>query len=139
MAIKYSPKVGQILLCDFDGMKEPEMIKRRPVLVIGTKPNGHGLVTIACLSTTKPDVAMDYHLLLDDNHMPRNKFFERGNTWLKGDMIYTMSFERLSFVALGKENGRRQYFQNRLSRENMKKVYSCVLHGLHIGAIAEHL
>ncbi|EPI2684581.1 type II toxin-antitoxin system PemK/MazF family toxin [Vibrio cholerae] len=138
LAIKYSPKVGQILMCDFSGFREPEMVKTRPVLVIGTRPNGHNLVTIVALSSTEPDKRQSYHLPLDDNHLPRHKFF-KGNTWVKGDMIYTLSFDRLSYVCLGSENRKRMYFQNRLSREVMKEVYSCVLNGINLGALSQHL
>lgn len=126
-------------MCDFGGFKAPEMIKSRPVLVLNTRPNGHRLVTITCLSTTAPEKPQPHHMQLDDNHLPRHKFFRGGTTWVKGDMIYTLSFDRLSYVSLGSDNGKRIYFQNRLGRETMKEVYSCVLHGLNLGALSQHL
>ena len=139
MAIRYSPKVGQILMCNFSGFKEPEMVKDRPVLVVGTRPNGHGLATVVCLSTTEPDRPQPYHMQLDDNHLPRHRFFRGGSTWVKGDMVYTLSFDRLTYVSLGTEKGKRQYFQNRLGRETMRGVYSCLLHGINLGHLSEHL
>ncbi|MEZ8719356.1 type II toxin-antitoxin system PemK/MazF family toxin [Vibrio splendidus] len=139
MAIKFSPKVGQILMCDFYGLRQPEMVKNRPVLVVGTKPDGHQLVTVVALSTVAPEKPQNYHMQLEDNQLPRNKFFSRGTTWVKADMIYTLSFERFNYVSLGVDNGKRVYFKNRLGRESMKKVYSCVLHGLHLGNLSDHL
>ncbi|MDC5702974.1 type II toxin-antitoxin system PemK/MazF family toxin [Vibrio europaeus] len=139
MGLKYSPKVGQILMCNFNGFKEPEMVKDRPVLVIGTRPNGHRLATIVCLSTTEPDRIQPYHMQLDDNHLPRHRFFNKGTTWVKADMVYTLSLDRLSYVSLGSMNGKRQYFQNRLGRETMKEVYSSVLHGFNLGHLSDYL
>jgi len=127
-------------MCDFNGFKAPEMVKRRPVLVIGTKPSGHRLVTIICLSSTEPNIKMNYHLQLDDNQLPRTKFFNGGKTWVKADMIYTLSFDRLNLILLGRgANGQRKYFQDRLGRNTMKEVYKCVLNGLHIGSLSSHL
>ncbi|MDL5025630.1 type II toxin-antitoxin system PemK/MazF family toxin [Vibrio sp. TMPB1044] len=139
MTIRYSPKIGQILMCDFSGFKAPELIKNRPVLVINTRPNGHRLVSIVGLSTTPPKPPQPYHLKLDDNNLPRHRFFQGAPTWVKGDMLYTVSFDRLSYISLGSEKGKRIYFQNRLGRETMRNVYSCTLHGLNLGFLAEHL
>ncbi len=71
-------------------MKEPEMVKRRPVIVIKSSRYGpKELVQVACLSTATPEPQMAYHMLIDDKYLPRDKFFEGKETWLKGDMIYT--------------------------------------------------
>ncbi|MEZ8704158.1 type II toxin-antitoxin system PemK/MazF family toxin [Vibrio cyclitrophicus] len=139
MGLKHSPKVGQILMCDFKGMKEPEMVKRRPVIVIKSSRYGPKLVQVACLSTAAPEPQMDYHMLIDDKYLPRDKFFEGKETWLKGDMIYTMGFERLDLIRLGFENGKRVYFGQSLSRENMKNIFTCVLHGMNLGHLSNHL
>lgn len=140
MAIKYSPKAGQILMCDFQGFKAPEMVKNRPVLVLATRPNGHRLVSVTCLSTAVPTKVENYHLKLDTKHLPPDKFFRKKDTWVKGDMIYTVSFDRLDLIKLGKTaQGKRKYFVDRLEKNMMKKVYSCVLHGLDLGALGVHL
>lgn len=126
-------------MCDFAGLKAPELIKNRPVIIIGTRPNGHKLASVVGLSTQPPINTQPYHMELDDTHLPRHRFFRGAKTWVKGDMLYTVSFERLSYVSLGSEKGKRIYFQNRLGRETMKNVYSCVLHGLNLGFLSEHL
>ena len=139
VAIKYSPKAGQILMCDFHGFTAPEMIKNRPVLVLATRPNGHRLVSITCLSTASPTPIEKHHFKLDAKHLPKSKFFKEKDTWIKADMIYTVSFDRLELIRIGSNQGKRIYFQDRLGRETMKKVYSCMLHGLNLGALSAHL
>lgn len=127
-------------MCDFQGFKAPEMVKRRPVLIVGTKPAGHRLATIVCLSTRKPEHEMPYHMKIDGHHFPDHKFFNGQENWLKGDMIYTVSFDRLDLIRVArKQDGKRAYFQNRLCRDTMKSVYTCVLEGLHIGGLSKHL
>ncbi|WP_422463325.1 MULTISPECIES: type II toxin-antitoxin system PemK/MazF family toxin [unclassified Endozoicomonas] len=78
MAIKYHPKVGSILMCDFSqGFKEPEMTKKRPVLVVSSIRKRGGLVTVACISTSTPNPVEPYHYLLPKASMPRMKEFHR--------------------------------------------------------------
>ncbi|WP_407334350.1 type II toxin-antitoxin system PemK/MazF family toxin [Enterovibrio sp. 27052020O] len=139
MAIQYSPQVGQILMCDFKGMKEPEMVKRRPVIVTRSSRKGPKLVQIACLSTAKPEPTLNHHMHIEDKFLPRDDFFQGKETWLKGDMLYTVSFDRLDYIRLGRDNQKRIYFKQSLSRENMRKVLSCVLHGMNLGHLCEHL
>ncbi len=139
MAIKYSPKVGQILMCDFNGFKAPEMVKNRPIIILSTRPNGHKLVSVTCLSTAVPTKEEQYHLKMDAKHLPRTKFFRDKETWLKGDMVYTVGFDRLNLIKVGMDKGKRIYHLDRLSRDTMKGVYSCVLHGLNLGVLHQHL
>jgi len=140
MGLKYSPYVGQILMCDFHGMKEPEMTKRRPVIVLRASRYGPKLATIACLSTSEPKPSQQYHLKMDNALLPNIDFFQDKETWLKGDMIYTVSHERLDLIKLGRlDGGKRQYFQQKLSRDHMREVYTCVLHGINLGGLSGHL
>lgn len=38
MALRFHPKPGTILMCDFDtGFQVPEMVKKRPVIVLSPK------------------------------------------------------------------------------------------------------
>lgn len=145
MPITFHPRVGQILICDFsEGFKEPEMVKSgRPVLVIA--PSIHGrdprLVTIVGLSSVEPQKVMPFHLKLPKATLPQLGNFQENDTWLKGDMVYSVGFHRLDLIRLNKRgaDGKRIYFTNALSRERMREVYSCVLHGLNMGAMAVHI
>ena len=144
MAITFHPKVGQILMCDFTvGFVQPEMVKRRPVLVISSGLRGRGsLVTIVALSTTPPPREMEYHLALPKRSLPNISGFQDRVTWVKGDMIYTVGFHRLDLIQLRKrhpDTGKRMYYSDRLGRDRMKEVYRCVLHGLSLGQLGAHL
>ena len=98
------------------------------------------LTTVVALSTTPPDPICNYHYLLPRASLPQIGQFQTNDTWVKGDMVYAVGFHRLDQIKLGKKkDGKRLYFTNRLGRETMKEVYSCVLHSIGIGAIAKHL
>lgn len=144
VAITFHPKPGQILECDFsNGFKEPEMVKRRPVIVLTPSMKGRqNLVTVVCLSTKKPEEECSFHYKLPKASMPQLGRFQKSATWVKADMIYTVGFHRLDLIRLGKRDpktGQRFYFDRRLSREQMKKIYGCVLHGFSLGYLAEYL
>jgi len=143
VAIHYHPKVGQILMCDFTkGFKEPEMVKKRPALVISSFQGRGKLITVVCLSTTLPNPVMNFHYLLPKTSLPQVGRFQTHDTWVKADMIYTVGFDRLNLIQLGKHDtrtGKRLYFLDRLGREQMKAIYSSLLHGINLGKLAQHL
>lgn len=144
MAIQFHPKVGQILMCDFtEGFKAPEMVKKRPVLVISpsmkSRPN---LVTVIPLSTTEPNPKEPYHYSLPAKSMPKTRHFQSKETWLKGDMVYVVGFHRLDLIRLNERcpsTGKRKYFDTRLGREQMKAVYGCLLASLNLSHLAKYV
>jgi len=141
MAITFHPNVGQLLMCDFIGFKAPEMVKKRPVLVI-TPPHkgGSKLVTVVPLSTSKPSTIMEYHYQIPNQCLPKTSFFMNSETWIKGDMIYTVGFDRLDLIKIGKDSqGKRTYYRNKLGRDRMSDIYKCVLHGINLGDLSKHL
>lgn len=145
MAITFHPSPGQILLCDFSkGFKEPEIVKSgRPVIVLTPNLKGRtGLVTVIPLSTQAPAQIMPYHYKLPKSCMPQIGFFQNKDSWVKGDLIYTVGFHRLNLILLGKRDpttNKRLYYKDKLSAEYMREIYSCVLHGLDLGALSRHL
>ncbi|MBT7307166.1 MAG: type II toxin-antitoxin system PemK/MazF family toxin [Gammaproteobacteria bacterium] len=144
MAITFHPRPGQILLCDFsNGFKAPEMVKSgRPVVVISKPIEGRSnLVTILCLSTVEPNPVESFHYRIPKNSMPQLGRFQRSDSWVKGDMIYTVGFHRLDLIRLGKRDvgGKRVYFLQKLGRDQMKEIYKCALHGVGLGNLCEHL
>jgi mRNA interferase MazF len=131
-------------MCDFtQGFKEPELVKHRPVLVITPSMIGRpDLVTIVGLSTREPIPARNYHYMIPKNSMPQIGKFQEKDTWVKADMIYTVGFHRLNLIQLGKKDPhtqKRQYFTQKLGREQMKQIYTCVLHGINLGSLTPHL
>jgi uncharacterized protein YifN (PemK superfamily) len=144
VAISFHPRPGQILYCDFsEGFKPPEMVKKRPVIVISKPIQGRGaLVTIVALSTTVPQPIKPFHYKLPKASMPQLGRFQEKDTWVKGDMLYTVGHHRLDLIRLNKRNpdtGKRVYFKDVLGRQQMKQIFSCVLEGLGLGTLADHL
>jgi uncharacterized protein YifN (PemK superfamily) len=92
MALSFQPKVGNVLMCDFEGYVAPEMIKKRPVVVIARNRANNQLVTVVPLSTTAPEVMETHHYRLPLNPVPAHK----GETcWAKCDMLATVSITRM--------------------------------------------
>lgn len=143
MAITFHPRPGQLLLCDFSqGFKEPEMVKsKRPVIILKIGSNTN-LVTIVPLSTKKPEKVMPYHYQLPKSCMPQLGMYQSSDSWVKGDLIYTVGFHRLDLIRLNKRDpnsGKRVYFNSRLSRARMAEIYACVLHGLNLGHLTPYI
>ncbi len=142
MALKYHPEPGTLLMCDFENFRRPEMIKTRPVIVVSPKlKRCSGLCTIVAISTVEPIPAQHYHMPLDSSLLPQTAFFQRSPSWVKGDMIYRVSFDRLNLIQIGKNpvTGKRDYFTDRLDDETMKLVYGCIMTSINIGHIKHHL
>lgn len=144
MAIIFHPRPGQILLCDFSqGFKEPEMVKsKRPVIILTGAITGRAnLVTVAPLSTVEPEPIQPYHYKIPKRSMPMLGKFQDSDSWLKGDMIYTVGFHRLDAIQLGKKSsdGKRLYFLDRLGKDQMKQIYQCILHGLNLSQLVPYV
>ncbi len=128
----YSFKPGHIVMCDFHGFIVPEMVKHRPVIIIKSWGIGeHGLATVVPLSSTKPKYLKPFHYRLPKNLLPNDRFFQSKETWLKGDMVNTVSHKRLSFIRVGKHSdGRRKYFHQRLNSDQREVIQQCLISGL---------
>jgi mRNA interferase MazF len=142
--ITIHPNPGQILFCDFSqGFKAPEMVKnKRPVVILTGVIRGRSkLVTVVPLSTVAPELPQPYHYMIPKQSMPMVGKLQDNDSWLKGDMIYTVGFHRLDLIQLGKrgENGKRQYYKDRLGRDQMRQIYQCVLHGLNLSKLVPHV
>lgn len=143
MALQFHPKPGTILMCDFSaGFTEPEMVKKRPVLVISPKMKKcSGLCTVVAISTVKPEPIEKWHYQLPKASMPHAKLFQKNDSWIKGDMIYRVGFHRLDLIKLDREpgTGKRAYFRQSLGRDQMAAVYACVLHSLNLSHLQQHI
>lgn len=127
------PRQGSILICDFSGFVEPEMTKRRPVIVVSRKiasrPN---LCTIVPLSTTEPKVILPMHYLLELDTLLPSPYNSR-QQWVKGDMLYALRFERFFYFRTGKDStGRRLYYYPVVSPEQLSKIQKCIMAGLGV-------
>lgn len=121
--------------CDFSKFSAPEMTKKRPVLVLSPIPRNSRKKTciIAALSTTEPNPVQNYHMKLTINGvLPQNVTSE---CWLKGDMIYSVSYERLTMYWTHKtEEGKRKYWTYALPLEHLIQARKTVAKaiGLHL-------
>lgn len=141
MSIDHHPGLGCIVTCDFDqGFKAPEMVKRRPVVVISPQTSWRpGLCTVVGLSTTAPQPQRPYHCVIElDPPLPPPWTAEM---WVKGDMVAAVGFHRLGLIRLGRDEAgkRRIYRMNVLSTEQLKKVRACVLHSIGLFQLTKHL
>lgn len=133
MTLTFHPKRGTILECDFRGFVQPEMLKRRTVVVLSPQISGRpGLCTIVPLSLTEPKIIKPYHLeIFFTPSLPYP--YESDSKWLKGDMVYAVSFSRLNLLCIGTDaSGKRTYDIRVLDDVVMRKVEDCVLNGLGI-------
>lgn len=141
MAIREHPPPSSILMCDFSaGFRLPEMVKRRPVVVLSPKIRARpGLCTVVALSTSPPDPVMSYHCQVDFDP-PLPDWMVSHGVWVKGDMVAAVGFHRLDFISFGKsKSGKRRYYYSTLSPQNLKKIRSCVLHGIGLSSLTKYL
>ncbi|MBQ0114176.1 MAG: type II toxin-antitoxin system PemK/MazF family toxin [Bacteroidales bacterium] len=130
--ILYYPKMGEILICNYNGFKEPEMVKIRPVVVISPKHrSGSRLCTVVPLSTTTPIPQKDYHYLLKlERKLP--KPFDSSTCWVKADMINTVSLDRLDLIRCGKIQGKRNYFRAKVTKDQLQEIQQSIKNALGI-------
>jgi mRNA interferase MazF len=141
MALAEHPAIGLVLTCNFEpGFRAPEMVKRRPVVVISPKMRGRpDLCTVVALSMTAPIPPLACHAQIDITP-PLPSHYESCGVWVKGDMVYTVALHRLDFIRLPKDqNGKRRYYLHSLSHDNLQKIRRCVLHGIGLGTLTNHL
>jgi mRNA interferase MazF len=136
MAIEHHPKIGTVLRCDFEpGFRAPEMVKRRPVIVVSPRLRKRdGLCTVVPLSTTTPNELMPYHYKIKfDPPLPAP--YEAPEQWVKADMLATVAFHRLKFLQGPKpkeRQGKRKNIIHVISQADLEAVQRCMLHALGI-------
>jgi mRNA interferase MazF len=133
--ITYHPPPGSILRCDFSGFKPPEMNKHRPVLVLSPRPRNRSSDTciVAALSTTEPHEILDHHMLICLSG-DKPKILQE-HCWLKGDMMYTVAYNRLNLYTSSKAviTGKRIYWQVPVDAPTLAQARKCAASaiGLH--------
>jgi mRNA interferase MazF len=134
MGVQYHPGQGAIVICDYStGFIIPEMVKRRPVIVICKQMQGRPrLCTVVPLSTTPPDPVLRHHAEIKLPFVLPHPF-TADMQWVKGDMINAVSFDRLNLIQLGKDHsGKRRYLTTRIGPELLTIVQGCVAEGLSL-------
>ena len=140
MPLKFHPEQGTILICDFKGFVPPEMVKRRPVVVVSPRFRTRDrLCTVVPLSTTPPRPKCGYHLEITlDEPLPAP--YNETSMWAKADMLCAISHDRLQLPFIGKDaKGNRIYDERRLPDQVFQELLVCILTGLGLHRLTSHL
>lgn len=139
MPLPFHPNQGLIVICDFEGMKAPEMVKRRPAIVLTPRRRGGDrLTTILPVSTTPPGIELEHHYnLFVDPALPQP--YTNQNVWVKCDMVYTVSLDRLNLPWYKAEGGKRQYVTQYIEQDDLEAVQRCLLTYLGFKDLARFL
>lgn len=108
MPIAYSPKVGEILECDFgeyrspilnpryDGLIPNEIRKRRLVVVLNGKlPNGCCLVIPISSSGNQHAVTRGFYVHIPPTMITQTQFYDQRDRWVVTDCVTHVSKDRL--------------------------------------------
>ncbi|MEY8688962.1 MAG: type II toxin-antitoxin system PemK/MazF family toxin [Leptothrix sp. (in: b-proteobacteria)] len=126
MPLPYLPKQGEILICDFDDVaRGAEMIKRRPIVIVSRKDaHRNAVFTVVPLSTTAPDPVRAWHHALP--HVTITGWHAQAQMWAKGDMITTVSRERLNKPYRKARTGGRQWVTHYLDEADLQAILAGV-------------
>ncbi len=102
--LTFQPKPGSVIYCDYKGFVAPEMVKKRPVVVVSKHKHNSKLVTVVPISTTEPDPILEYHIEMQKEFCLIH--LEGKRSWIKCDMINVVSLDRLNLVR-NKKSGER--------------------------------
>lgn len=100
MPISFHPKPGTVLICDFStGFQPPEMVKRRPVVVVSPRYRRRtGLCLVVPFSTAVPQPPEAFHHRIAAGRYP---FLSAAkSSWAKCDMLTCVAFHRLDRLLL---------------------------------------
>ena len=140
MPLTFHPKPGMVLMCDFNtGFVAPEMVKKRPVVVVLPRPRrSNQLCTIVPLSTTRPVPVEPHHHQMDSRSLPGK--FAGNKTWTKCDMVATVSLNRLDRVMVGKDrSGKRLYVAQLVIPEEFLAIQRGLLTAIGLADLTKHL
>lgn len=135
MSLQFPVGRRTILLCDYGmgGFRSPEMIKRRPAIVISPRlAHRDNLCSLVPLSGTQPRHATAYVVKIALEHPLPEPFGER-IWWAKCDMLATVALTRLDLFRTKRVDGARSYFHPKVDEETFDSIMTGVLHGLGLG------
>jgi uncharacterized protein YifN (PemK superfamily) len=100
----FQPKTGSVVYCDYIGFISPEMVKKRPVIVVSKHKHNPKLLTVVPISLKAPSTTQNYHVEMEEPFC--NIHLGGKKSWVKCDMINVVSLERLHLVR-NKQTGHR--------------------------------
>jgi mRNA interferase MazF len=125
------PVQGTVVRVDLsEGFRPPEMVKRRPCVILSPEIPGRPLMcTIVPLSTSRPKILMPHHMEITfDPPLPDP--YDSPTAWLKGDIVLTIAFHRLRLLFDRWNGGQRVYDVRVLDAATFRRVQACVRAGL---------
>jgi mRNA interferase MazF len=134
MPLKLPVAPRTIVLCDYSmgGFRPPEMVKRRPaVVLVGRLPRRDNLHTVVPLSGTPSDERNAYHCKIE-LAAPLPAPFDETIWWVKADMIATVGLNRLDLFRTDRNHlGQRKYLSGlKVSVEQLNTIMVAVCHAL---------
>lgn len=140
MAITHSPKVGEILECnygdylkaangqtitnDYNGHVPPEMVKNRLVVVLNGKLNGNACIVVPLSSTSDPHKTQrGLHVEIAHDLIEDLQFFGQTTRWAKADLIQQVSSLRLNRPRLAS----RGFLNQHLPRDVVTQIQTAVI------------
>jgi mRNA interferase MazF len=97
MALTFMPRPGAIVICDFFGHVEPEMVKKRRVVVVSPirrfRSNADATAIVVPLSEVPPRVILPWH-----HPIPNRRYAGVSACWAKGDLVAHVALVRLDRV-----------------------------------------
>jgi len=132
--IEYPVDRKTIVICDFDmgGFKPPEMVKRRPaVILVGRLPRRSGLATVVPLSGTPAPAHCDYQCEITLGQRLPAPFDGQLEWWVKADMVATVSYARLDLLRTNRgPDARRVYLTPKVTEEQFDQIRATILRAL---------
>jgi len=131
MTVTIHPQPGTVVRVDLnEGFRPPEMVKRRPALVLSPPIPGRSFMcSIVPLSTTKPNPVLPHHMEISFEPTLPLPYCEP-TMWLKGDIVLTVAFHRLRLLFSGWNQGQRVYDVRVIDPGTLERVRACVRAGL---------
>lgn len=134
MPITFGPRQGTVLICDFrTGFVPPEMVKRRPVVVMAPRAGTRTpLYLVVPFSTTAPLDIKRFHI-----RIPAGKYWfldSTFDTWAKCDTLTSVAHIRLDRMLV-----RGRWSTPTLTDEDFRAVQSGVLHALGLSRLTADL
>lgn len=136
MAIKFTPKVGEILECHFgnfpkdnnnnidhsklhvDGRMPPEMVKNRLVVVLNGRIDNCCVVVPISALKDQDKITRGWHVPIDPALIDGSPHFKAKDSWAKAEHLQQVSKKRLSMV----QGGQSQYLPNEIVTQVQRAV-----------------
>jgi uncharacterized protein YifN (PemK superfamily) len=125
--IQHNPHPGEVLYCNFEDLKPPEMTKSRKVIVLSPRSRDFAADTFMVVPVSKSFRPASSHQC---EFKPHSYFFfdEKEPVWAVCDMVTTVARRRLNGIRFNNRNVKAQ-----ISAADLERVRRCVLAAMGMG------